>query len=157
MNRRGFLGAITGILAGAVLEPERLLWVPGRKLISIPEPTNLCVRFVGLRDYWRGDLLARIDVAPFPLQLPRSVDYCGRFIEVAHSDAVSLLQVLAEQARLPLPPRVLLEAQKMVNHAAGSSGIWKNLLLTSTGSYTASGPVSHPLPSPAVFLTPVGD
>jgi hypothetical protein len=32
MNRRGFLG----MLAGATLDPERLLWVPGRKLISIP-------------------------------------------------------------------------------------------------------------------------
>ncbi len=28
LARRGFLGA--------VLDPERLLWVPGRKLISIP-------------------------------------------------------------------------------------------------------------------------
>jgi hypothetical protein len=33
MSRRGFLAA----LAGAALDPERLLWVPGRKLISIPE------------------------------------------------------------------------------------------------------------------------
>jgi hypothetical protein len=32
MNRRGFLGAL---LAGAVLDPERALWKPG-KLISIP-------------------------------------------------------------------------------------------------------------------------
>ncbi len=32
MNRRGFLGAL---LAGAVLDPEELLWRPGR-LISIP-------------------------------------------------------------------------------------------------------------------------
>jgi hypothetical protein len=33
MNRRGF---ITTLLAGAVLDPERLLWTPGKKLISIP-------------------------------------------------------------------------------------------------------------------------
>jgi hypothetical protein len=32
MNRRGFLA----MFAGAVLDPERLLWVPGKKLISIP-------------------------------------------------------------------------------------------------------------------------
>lgn len=32
MNRRGFLGA----LMGASLDPERLLWTPGKKLISIP-------------------------------------------------------------------------------------------------------------------------
>jgi hypothetical protein len=35
MNRRSFLGAI---LASAVLDPERLLWRPGAKLISIPKP-----------------------------------------------------------------------------------------------------------------------
>jgi hypothetical protein len=33
IGRRGFLG----VLAAAVLDPERLLWVPGRKLVSIPE------------------------------------------------------------------------------------------------------------------------
>jgi hypothetical protein len=33
-SRRGFLAA----LAGAALDPDRLLWVPGRKLISIPTP-----------------------------------------------------------------------------------------------------------------------
>lgn len=33
MNRRGFLAALLG---GAVLDPERLLWRPGAKLISIP-------------------------------------------------------------------------------------------------------------------------
>jgi hypothetical protein len=32
MKRRGFLAA----LGGAALDPERLLWIPGRKLISIP-------------------------------------------------------------------------------------------------------------------------
>jgi hypothetical protein len=37
MNRRGFLV----MLAGAVLDPERLLWVPGKKLISIPAPRKL--------------------------------------------------------------------------------------------------------------------
>ena len=33
-TRRGFLAAM---VATAVLDPERLLWVPGKKLISIPE------------------------------------------------------------------------------------------------------------------------
>jgi hypothetical protein len=35
MDRRGFLGALFG---AAVLDPERLLWVPGQKMISIPAP-----------------------------------------------------------------------------------------------------------------------
>lgn len=34
MNRRSFLAA----LAGATLDPERLLWRPGQRLISIPTP-----------------------------------------------------------------------------------------------------------------------
>jgi hypothetical protein len=35
MNRRGFLG----LMAAAAIDPELLLWVPGRKLISIPKLT----------------------------------------------------------------------------------------------------------------------
>ena len=35
MNRRLFLGAIASAF---VADPERLLWTPGRKLISIPKP-----------------------------------------------------------------------------------------------------------------------
>jgi hypothetical protein len=45
MNRRGFLGALAGAIAGASLDPEQLLWTPGRKLISIPsivEPPWIC-------------------------------------------------------------------------------------------------------------------
>jgi len=37
MNRRGFLGALFGGGAAALaLDPEKLLWRPGAKLISIP-------------------------------------------------------------------------------------------------------------------------
>jgi hypothetical protein len=35
ITRRSLLGMLA---AGFVVDPERLLWVPGRKLISIPEP-----------------------------------------------------------------------------------------------------------------------
>lgn len=38
MNRRSFLAAMAGAF---VADPERLLWVPGRKLISIPKPHQL--------------------------------------------------------------------------------------------------------------------
>ena len=37
MNRRLFLGAIGSVIAGATLDPERLLWRPGAKLVSIPK------------------------------------------------------------------------------------------------------------------------
>ena len=36
MNRRGFLGALLGGAAALALDPEKLLWRPGAKLISIP-------------------------------------------------------------------------------------------------------------------------
>ncbi len=36
MNRRGFFSAIAAVAATAAMDPERLLWVPG-KLISIPK------------------------------------------------------------------------------------------------------------------------
>ncbi len=35
-SRRGFLGFLGAAIAGATLDPERLLWEPGKKLISIP-------------------------------------------------------------------------------------------------------------------------
>lgn len=35
MNRRGFLGVLA---AACVLDPERALWVPGARLISVPAP-----------------------------------------------------------------------------------------------------------------------
>lgn len=35
MNRRGFLSALAGALA---IDPERALWAPGKKLISVPAP-----------------------------------------------------------------------------------------------------------------------
>ena len=39
MNRRGFISALSAFAATAVLDPERLLWRRGEKLISIPKPT----------------------------------------------------------------------------------------------------------------------
>ena len=39
MTRRGFFSALAAVTATATMgDPERLLWVPGRKLISIPKP-----------------------------------------------------------------------------------------------------------------------
>lgn len=38
-SRRAFFAQLASVAAApAVLDPERLLWVPGRKLISIPRP-----------------------------------------------------------------------------------------------------------------------
>jgi hypothetical protein len=35
LNRRSFLAILA---AGLALDPERMLWLPGKKLISIPKP-----------------------------------------------------------------------------------------------------------------------
>lgn len=49
MNRRGFLGLLGAAAAGIALDPERLLWTPGKKLISIPKPV--------LMTRWGSDVL----------------------------------------------------------------------------------------------------
>ncbi len=38
LNRRGFFSTLAAVAATAALDPERLLWIPGKRLISIPEP-----------------------------------------------------------------------------------------------------------------------
>lgn len=40
LSRRAFFGLLATVAARATLDPERLLWVPGAKLISIPAPTR---------------------------------------------------------------------------------------------------------------------
>lgn len=39
MNRRSFLAALAGV--AAAYDPERLLWVPGVRTISIPKPAPI--------------------------------------------------------------------------------------------------------------------
>ena len=50
LNRRGFFTALAGGLAAAAFDPERLLWIPGRKLISIPA---VAWETVVLREFWK--------------------------------------------------------------------------------------------------------
>jgi hypothetical protein len=50
MDRRGFLSALIAAGTAATIDPDKLLWEPGRKLISIPRhrmPRNFwyCVEF----------------------------------------------------------------------------------------------------------------
>lgn len=63
MNRRGFLGAMLGAVAGATLDPERLLWVPGRKVYSVPK----------LRDV-NFEMIAELYVKPAMLNLAEEID-----------------------------------------------------------------------------------
>jgi len=54
MNRRGFLGAIAAAL---VADPERLLWVPGKKKIFIPPPP---------KTYWQSGVNHRVEFVTIP-------------------------------------------------------------------------------------------
>ncbi len=47
MNRRGFLGSLAGFAAACTLDPERALWAPGAKTISVPKPPKLITFNVG--------------------------------------------------------------------------------------------------------------
>ena len=45
-TRRSFLASVAAALAGAAAfekDPERALWVPGKKLISVPAPGPYCI------------------------------------------------------------------------------------------------------------------
>jgi len=64
MNRRGFLTALAGAIASFELDPERLLWRRGAKLISIPipMPTHLSVRWIRAFDTVEDEYVSRYDV-----------------------------------------------------------------------------------------------
>ncbi len=66
MNRRGFLGALIGAIGGLTLDRERLPWVPGKKLISIPSP-----RITRLSRYKVGDtVVVRVPMKFMPTPGP---------------------------------------------------------------------------------------
>ena len=41
MNRRGFLSSLAAAAGIVALDPERALWLPGKKLISIPKTVHV--------------------------------------------------------------------------------------------------------------------
>ena len=41
MKRRGFLATIGAFAGTAVLDPEKLLWIAGKKTIFIPKPSKV--------------------------------------------------------------------------------------------------------------------
>jgi hypothetical protein len=73
MNRRGFL---LSMLASATLDPERLLWRPGEKLISIPKPAiaSPLLHFESFTEF-RDRLWAVIESLNEPLNLVLREDH----------------------------------------------------------------------------------
>jgi hypothetical protein len=71
MERRGFLASFGTALGAAVLDPERALWVPGKKVISVPAPADgVHLRF----DYDPCDLLSAGIIAAYE---DREIVNCG--------------------------------------------------------------------------------
>jgi hypothetical protein len=65
-NRRGFLSALIAAGTAAAIDPDQLLWTPGKKLISIPSPplviNGLSLRIgdvVSFPDYFEIDARTR--------------------------------------------------------------------------------------------------
>lgn len=58
MNRRAFLGSLAALTAGMALDPERALWVPGRKTyFDIQRPDLRKLHVVGLGCLPHGSLV----------------------------------------------------------------------------------------------------
>lgn len=58
MNRRAFFAALAGAGSAFALDPDRALWVPGRKLISIPrDPLTVTVACFQGSWFSAGDLV----------------------------------------------------------------------------------------------------
>ena len=68
MNRRSFFGTLFGAAAIAA-DPERLLWVPGKKLISIPRTYTI------VASTWESEFNQRYPlIAPFTVIASRPAD-----------------------------------------------------------------------------------
>jgi hypothetical protein len=66
MNRRSFFATIAGTLAAVTLDPEKLLWIPGKKLISIPSTVRSKrayrdYKITAVSESYCGDVLLSID------------------------------------------------------------------------------------------------
>jgi len=82
MQRRSFIGSLAAFAATMALDPERLLWLPGQKLISIPAQP-VAQEFItlfantGFKGKRIGRTFTRLDVHIYgeqghPVALPQS-------------------------------------------------------------------------------------
>lgn len=98
LNRRGFLGLLAGAAAGATLDPERLLWVPGKKLISIPKPKQPLLTLIEISHYGNARLVVKADQkylsAAFPAKKFYSVG--GQYVFPALDKSMDCTKSLAE-------------------------------------------------------------
>lgn len=66
IGRRGFITALAAAMAsGAAFDIERFLWVPGKKLISLPHAPKIAVRWLQGYDIYAGRLVSHLDTLSF--------------------------------------------------------------------------------------------
>lgn len=110
ITRRGFLGLLAGAIAGAAVDPDKLPWRPGAKLISIPAPPPVPPIWRGIEV---GDIITidgRYAVNP---RTRESMEYLQQFVICSAVDsadddgAVLGLQPVVSPF---VPPRELAQA-----------------------------------------------
>jgi hypothetical protein len=114
LNRRSFFKALTGGIGAVIvsLDPEKALWVPGSKLISIPKPRFDPRFLVRLRP---GQLTYSVPpgiIARITAKLP------------GHSNIETAVQLIAPHHRLPW-----LEYDGPIRYAAVTPGYPQDHLL----------------------------
>src|SRR5215472_11549436 len=116
MNRRSFMGS----LAGFALDPERLLWHPGQRLISIPGPF-LTARVLTAFAPFRYEYAVQFDVTQNSRSLTRPTDM--RMIALwAHTEKLSPIEA-RDFARRWLPASAILHADDCIRRATQASEI----------------------------------
>lgn len=77
MNRRSFLSLLGLGAAGLVLDPERLLWVPGAKTIFLPPVRVFASPFGNINratfTFWRNQMANPIDYAVIDLAFAQAI------------------------------------------------------------------------------------
>lgn len=92
MNRRGFLARLLGAGSAMALDPERALWVPGKRVISIPKPMRVSVRFIRAFDLRYGEIIESLDASHgFDLAMIDGVETCYRVIAPTIREALAAM------------------------------------------------------------------
>ncbi len=82
MNRRLFLSSLAAFAGAAVLDPEKLLWRPGAKLISIPAPPPLAFHPLAFDShYWGAGLGWNPDGSPYREVLQKMAERLAALID----------------------------------------------------------------------------
>jgi hypothetical protein len=99
MNRRGFLQTLAAGLAGAALDPERLLWTPGAKTHFLPPPKGWERTASGVM-FRVGDIVTFEGVYAVDPLTSRSTVQLRRFVVTARS-------ISEDWAPMAVSPRIV--------------------------------------------------